>query len=410
MLAVKSVRQNYAASATVLELLENFRRITNEAVRIGLENNARSLKRLSKLAYHKLSKITPAYYRLTAISRAVGILSARDKSLKRGRVLRSPYCLKPMLVSCYGFRIVAGSLRFPVGNRRFEHVPLNPHTLSVLSEPALRVRSFTLTTGTLSICVSKEVAENECTGIAGVDRNLRELTYGNERRILRYSMTETVQIAERMRRIVGSFKRNDVRVRKAVSSKYGTRRANRVRHILHRATKRLVDEAFQSREGLVLEDIKGIRGLYRKGNGRGPDYRGMMNSWPFSEAQRQIEYKARWKGIPVIRLSRRDTRGTSLTCPGEGCGERLQPPPREDRFHRRLLYCPSCKLWRDRDATAVINLSQRGRLRFDRSLPIEAKGPPVEAMVQEPADYGNPESRWRQADKPGRLLPYVPTS
>ncbi len=410
MLAVKSVKQNYAASTTVLELLENFRRITNETVRIGLENNARSLKRLSKLAYHKLSKITPAYYRLTAISRAVGILSARDKSLKRGRVLRSPYCLKPMLVSCYGFKIVDGSLRLPVGNRRFEYVRLNAHTLSVLSEPALRVRSFTLSASTLSICISKEVAENECTGIAGVDRNLRELTYGNEQRILRYNMGKTVQIARRTRSIVGSFKRNDVRIRRQVSVKYGKRRANRIGRVLHQATKMLTEAAFNSRDAIVLEDIRGIRGLYRKGNGQGRRFRGMMNSWPFGEAQRQIDYKARWKGIPVIRLSRRDTRGTSLTCPGEGCGERLQPPPREDRFHRRLLYCPSCKLWRDRDATAVINLSQRGRLRFDRSLPIEAKGPPVEAMVQEPADYGNPESRWRQADKPGRLLTYVPTS
>lgn len=386
MLAIKSVKQNYTASGAVLGLLEKFRRMTNEAVRIGLENDVLTLRRLSKLAYHRLKKVdVPSYYRLTAISRAAGILSARKKSLRRGYPSRSPYCTRPLLVSCYAFEIVAGSLRFPIGKKQFEHIPLNTHTLSVLSDPALRVRSFTLSASTLSLCVSKEVAERECNGTAGVDRNLRELTYGNEHRVLRYSMTEAVQIAETTRSIVSSFKRNDVRVRRAFSSKYGKRRANRVRQILHRATKRLVDEAFKSREAIVFEDIRGIRRLYRKGSGQGPRHRSMMNSWPFGEAQRQIEYKARWNGSPVIRLSRKDTKGTSVTCPVEKCGERLQSPPRSDRLHRRLLYCPSCRLWRDRDQTAVVNLSRRGRVWFARSLPIQAKGPAAEAMVEEPA-------------------------
>ena len=69
---------------------------------------------------------------------------------------------------------------------------------------------------------------------------------------------------------------------------------------------------------MVLEDIRGIRALHRKGNGQGRKYRGRMNAWSFSEAQRQIEYKARWTGLSVIRLSRRETRGSSMTCPRRG--------------------------------------------------------------------------------------------
>ncbi|TMI23848.1 IS200/IS605 family element transposase accessory protein TnpB [Candidatus Bathyarchaeota archaeon] len=75
------------------------------------------------------------------------------------------------------------------------------------------------------------------------------------------------------------------------------------------------------RQAMVLEDIRGIRALHRKGNGQGRKYRGRMNAWSFSEAQRQIEYKARWTGLSVIRLSRRETRGSSMTCPR--CGEKL---------------------------------------------------------------------------------------
>jgi len=43
-----------------------------------------------------------------------------------------------------------------------------------------------------------------------------------------------------------------------------------------------------------MEDIQGIRKMYRKGNGQGTKYRAKMNPWSFYELQRQIEYKARW--------------------------------------------------------------------------------------------------------------------
>ena len=110
-----------------------------------------------------------------------------------------------------------------------------------------------------------------------------------------------------------------------------------------------------------MERLTGIRRLYRKGNGQSRNYRARMNSWSYGELQRQIEYKARWSGIPVIRLSRKETQGTSVTCPR--CGERLQ----EDKRLRRKLWCSKCRVIMDRDAVAAVNLSQRGRLRFDRS-------------------------------------------
>ena len=67
----------------------------------------------------------------------------------------------------------------------------------------------------------------------------------------------------------------------------------------------LLHEPSSGEKQMVLEDIRGIRCLYRKGNGQGRKYRGRMNGWNFSEAQRQLEYKARWVGLPVVRLSRR---------------------------------------------------------------------------------------------------------
>src|SRR5256885_6609081 len=106
-----------------------------------------------------------------------------------------------------------------------------------------------------------------------------------------------------------------------------------------------------------------------------------MNSWSFGEAQRQIEYKARWVGLSVIRLSRRETRGSSMSCPR--CGKRLQ----SDKRLERKLWCGNCRVVMDRDQVTAVNLARRGRVRFARSRPpilIEAQGRAGEAMKGNP--------------------------
>jgi putative transposase len=125
----------------------------------------------------------------------------------------------------------------------------------------------------------------------GVDRNLRNLTVGNDQETRHYDLSETLRIASTTMRIVASFKRDDARIRTGIASKYGQRRTARTGHLLHNVTKTIVTSAVQRREAIVLEDIRGIRCLYRKGNGQGRKYRGRMNGWSFNEAQRQIEYK-----------------------------------------------------------------------------------------------------------------------
>jgi hypothetical protein len=81
LLAVKSVWQHYAPTRDVLGLLEVFRRMVNESIRIGLANDVSSLRKLSLLSYNQLAHYdSPSYYKLCAISRAAGILASRKKS------------------------------------------------------------------------------------------------------------------------------------------------------------------------------------------------------------------------------------------------------------------------------------------------------------------------------------------
>jgi len=354
--------------------------MVNESIRIGLANNISSLRKLSQLSYNQLASYdTPSYYKLCAISRAAGILASRKKSIRRGYPNRTPYAHRPLLVSCYGFKIINDQLQIPVARGSRFNMPLSKHTMDVISEPGVTVRSFTLTRNSLSLCIAREVPEVECVSTVGVDRNLRNLTVGNEQCTIKYDLSGAVEIAETTTRIIASFHRDDARIRRRIASKYGRRRRNRIDHLLHNTARTIVTMAVQRREAIVLEEITGVRRLYYRGNGQGRKYRGRMNSWSYAEAKRQLEYKARWVGLPIIRLSRAETRGTSVYCPR--CGERLQ----SDKRLRRKLWCEKCRRMMDRDAVAAINIAMRGRLRFDRSQPTtQAKGGAIEAMKENP--------------------------
>jgi putative transposase len=381
VLAVKSVWQYYVPSSDVLRLLELFRKMVNESLRIGLANGASSLRRLSLLSYNQLAQYdSPSYYKLCAISRAAGILAARTKSVKRGFPTRTPYAVRQQLVSCYGFKLRNGGLEIPVSRGKRFSIPLTKHTLGVISQPGVKVRSFTLTTNRLSLCIARDTPRIECRSTVGVDRNLRSLTVGNDHQTHHYDLSKCVRIASATVSMIASFRRDDDRIRTAIASRYGQRRTFRTGYLLHNVTKTIVALAVQRRTAIVLENIEGIRSLYRKGNGQGRKYRGRMNSWSFGEAQSQIEYKARWVGLPVIRLSKSETRGSSVTCPR--CGERLQ----SDKRLERKLWCGKCRIVMDRDMVAAVNLSRRGRVRFARSRPpiIEAQGGAGEAVKGNP--------------------------
>ncbi len=298
--------------------------MTNICIEIGLESDASSLKRLSLLAYKQLRGFNvSSCYKLCAISKAAGILAARKKSIRRGYPTRDPYVSNPLLTSCYRFKILDGNLHIPVGPRHVERIPLNTHTMQILSDSNLRTCSFTLTQQSLSLCISKEVEHmRNLASLVGVDRNLNNLTVGNSSEITYYDMSVATEIAKTTRSIIRSFKRNDTRISRMLTSKYGERRKNRVRQLLHRVSKQVVDSALKKKQGIAFEDVRGIRRLYRKGNWQSRNCRATMNGWPFHEIKRQIEYKAAWAGVPVITLTNSETRGTSRLCPK--CGERLQ--------------------------------------------------------------------------------------
>jgi len=365
---VKSVRQSYRPTEEILYLLEDFRRMVNDCVRIGLKDNLTSMKSLCMKAYYQLSAYdVPTCYRLTAISRAAGILRNYRKELKkkRNRSARVPYITRLSLTDCYGFRIIHRLVRLTVRKGEYVFIILNNHTLRTIS--GYTPRSLTLTANSLSICLSKETAAIEPTGAIGIDRNLNNATTADsDGSTQRYDLGRATEVKARCRDTKSHFKRNDLRIRRVVYGKYGRIQRNRVGWLLHNVSASIVRRAKEKRFGIVMESIRGIRKLYRKGNGQGTNYRAKLNSWSFYELQRQVEYKARWEGIPVAYVA---ARGTSVNC--SICGSRTTEYPNE----RRTLRCPKCGISIDRDVNAARNILAKGRggVRFTPDGPPEVR-------------------------------------
>lgn len=351
---VKSIRQQYSPTSELLHMMNTFKEMVNHCIRIGLDNDTSTLKKLSLLSYHQLSDYDiPSYYKLTAISQACGRLSQMKRSIKKGVKTKSPFVRKPYLVSCYGFKINGMLLSVPMGNRNHVNIVLNEHTVSELE--GVDPRSFVITPDSLSICVRKDVQEITPESVVGIDRNLRNITISDGKEHIMYKTNKLLSIKENTSHVLSSFKRYDARVKKFYQQRLGNRRSRRIQQFMHKISKDIVSRAIQSKSMVVFEDLKGIRKLYRKGNGQGNKYRRRLNSWSFYELQRQVEYKAAWNGIPVRYV---DPKRTSKLCPI--CGKRIQ----EDRLQLRKLLCINCGRSMDRDVVASMNIAYKGWNRF----------------------------------------------
>ncbi len=369
MRAFKAVKQIYTPPLESLILLDQFRRMVNYCVRIGLAENITSMKALSKKAYHELAGYdTPTYYRLTAISKAAGILGNYRRMLMKQPKAKKPYARKLMLTDCYSFKITNGEIRLPIKAREYVYIPLNAYALRSIEGHT--IRSVSLTACTVSVAFSKEVAEIKPKGLIGVDRNLDNVTIVNsDGNVRRYDLSRPTEIKENCREAKRGFRRNDYRIRKQLYSKYGRIQKNKVNWILHNTSSSIVKQAKEKRFGIAMEDIKGIRRLYRRGNWQGGNYRAKMNSWSFAKLQRQVEYKARWEGIPIFYIHPSKTSSTCAIC-GSPITECVG----------RKVYCPHCNKLVDRDENAAMNILNAG-LRFS------LKGVACEAVKGSPAEH-----------------------
>src|SRR3989344_4455744 len=134
-MAIKSIKQNFTPNQDLQLLMETFKDMVNHCIRIGLENNCSTLKKLSLLAYHELNQYNiSSSYKLNAISQACGRLSQMKKDIRKGRKVKSPFVQKPYTTNCYSFRIKGMLLTIPYKKGYRINILLNHHTVDMISE------------------------------------------------------------------------------------------------------------------------------------------------------------------------------------------------------------------------------------------------------------------------------------
>jgi IS605 OrfB family transposase len=150
-------------------------------------------------------------------------------------------------------------------------------------------------------------------------------------------------------------KSHDRRTSRRLCKREGTREHDRVECRMHQVANAVLDFAEEKTAAIVLEDLKGV---FKPRTDKRLNRR--LSMWPRRTLHRFIEYKAAWRGIPVLKV---DPRNSSRKCPV--CG-RLQDSRKGTEF------ACECGWHLDRHINASLNLLQTavskemvGGLRFD---------------------------------------------
>ncbi len=382
MLATKSIAFSYHASKELASLFEDFRLMCNDAIRIAVKERPKNRFRLIALACARLKGYgLHTHYVLSACEVAFSVYRNRNRNRNRES---TPHVRRAFLkLDNQSYQLNHMILRIPTTPRNFVYLALqgSEHHLSFIDDPNLKRGSVIVTSNSVVVPFSKEIEHFEPAGSVGIDINERNATASATDGWLRRfdELGEVVETKQRyldIRARISQKMKSDRRIAKRLLSKYGRRETHRTESRLHKVTSQILGYAKEHKFGIKLEKLTGIRRLYRKGNGQGHLFRGRMNSWVFGETQRQIDYKAKWDGVPCWYVN---PRGTSSYCP---CGSRVVP------LAGRKLYCPKCDMNWDRDDLAS--------KRIMACVVPQARPSRGSSEGERGDDGSNPQSRWRE--------------
>jgi len=369
MLSVKAVTFRYKPTEEALSLLETFRNMVNEALRLGFEKKPKSRFKLIMEVYQTFKQRygLHTHYILNACECAFAML--RNRKWKK-----KPYAKHLFLkLDNQAYQLNYMLLRIPTAPRNFIIIPLigGEHQLAFLRDATLKRGSVTLTDSKISISFSKETAEIEPLSMVAYDINEKSMVSSSGEK---YDLSHVAGMHHQYSRIRASIGKNthrDRRVKQKLLAKYGKAERHRVNQALHKVSKQIVEKAKQSKSIIVLEKLTNILRSHRRGNGEGRKMRGRLHRWSFHELQRQIEYKAKWEGIPVEYV-----RATNTSKKCSQCGFLNKALKYE-----REWQCPRCGAILNRDLNAALNILSRFKeatmvQSSDEGLAVEVMGLP----------------------------------
>ena len=353
-------------------LLEDFRLAVNNAVRAGIQARVTSRNALNRIAYKDLCQEHPRMYAkhlVSAFEVAGGVLKNYRRRVRKGVACKVPYVKRLMMKAenqAYKLDRESGTIDFPI--KAGCHVKLNlvvsQYHRKYMDDPTLSLGSLTLFSDRVIITFRKCVpAPYTPASVLSLDTNERSLdgvfvdSHSEGAVPVKAEFPDVAIIQQRhhdRRRRLQKKKAHDRRTSRRLCRSEGTRERHRVEYRLHQVADAVLSFAEGKKSAVVLEDLTGMRFK------RGKEMNRRLSFWPRRKLHQIIEYKAQWRGIPVVKV---DPRYSSRKCPI--CG-RIQ----DSRMGTEFL-C-ECGWHLDRHINASLNLLQTaisngmvGGLRFD---------------------------------------------
>jgi putative transposase len=351
-------------------LLEDFRLAVNNAIRAGLRARVTSRNALNKLAYKDFRREHPRMYSqhlVSAFEVAGSVLKNHRRRIRKGVTGRIPYVKRLLMKAenqAYKLDRKTGVIDLPI--RAGCHVELrlvvSQYHRKYLDDMALSLGSLTILPDRVVVAFRKDAPKAFVPESAlSLDTNERSLdgvfVEGDGAKAVKAEFPEIAIIQQRhhdRRRRLQKKKAFDRRISRKLCRREGAREHRRINYRLHQVANSVLKFAEERKSAIVLEDLKGFKSKRSKELNR------RLSVWPRRKLHQIIEYKAQWKGIPVVKV---DPRNSSRRCPI--CGK-IQDSRMGTEF---VCECG----WRlDRHINASINLLQTaisrgmaGGLRFN---------------------------------------------
>ena len=351
-------------------LLEDFRLAVNNAVRAGLQARVTSRNALVKIAYKDFRQDHPKMYSqhlVSAFEVAGSVLKNHRRRVKKGAACGIPYVKRLIMKAenqAYKLDRKSGVIDLPI--RAGFHVDLrlivSQYHRKYLDDMSLSLGSLTILPDRVIVAFRKDAPRQYTPeSVLSLDTNERSLdglfVGGDVAKAVKAEFSDVAIIQQRhhdRRKRLQKKKAHDRRTSRNLCRKEGAREHHRIDYGMHQVANAVLSFAEGHRSAIVLEDLKGMRPKSSRELNR------RLSMWPRRKLHQIIEYKAQWKGIPVVKV---DPRNSSRTCPI--CG-RIQDSRMGAEFK-----C-DCGWHLDRHINASINLLQTaiskgmaGGLRFN---------------------------------------------
>ncbi|MEU3310853.1 transposase [Nocardiopsis sp. NPDC006832] len=375
-----SLEQAQALQAT----LHTCNEAADHASQVAQTTGARNKYALQEATYHELKarfalsaqptvrvigKVCDAYTTRQANLKAGNL--GRKGSPRRQRVESTPISFRPDAAQpfddrCLSWQMDARTVSIWTVAGRMKNLGFvtSPEQLKLLAEYRQGESDLICRDGQWFLSATCEVPERvenpDPVGFVGVDLGIVEIA--------------TTSTGDRFAgRVLNRYRRKQNRLRAKLQAK-GTKSAKRVlkrlrrretrraRDVNHTISKRIVERAERTDHGIVLEDLRGIRGRVRQAKRQ----RSMLHSWSFAQLRDFIAYKARRTGVPVLIV---DPAYTSQTC--SACDH----TSRRNRPTRNRFVCRQCGVVLHADVNASRNLAHRGEVAWNAGRQSTAPAP-----------------------------------